>query len=30
MKLNTMRDTSIMHEMPQHYMEKLVGHMKKS
>jgi hypothetical protein len=30
MKLNTMRDTSIMHEMPQHYMEKLVGHIEKS
>jgi len=30
MKLNTIRDTSIMHEMPQHYMEKLVGHIEKS
>lgn len=30
MKLNTMRDTSIMYEMPQHYMEKLVGQMEKS
>ena len=30
MKLNTMRDTSIMNEMPQHYMEKLVGHIEKS
>jgi hypothetical protein len=30
MKLNTIRDTSIMFEMPQHYMEKLVGHIEKS
>ena len=30
MKLNTMRDTSIMNEMPQYYMEKLVGHIEKS
>ena len=30
MKLNTIRDTSIMNEMPQHYMEKLVGHLEKS
>jgi hypothetical protein len=30
MKLNTIRDTSIMHKMPQHYMEKLVGHIEKS
>jgi hypothetical protein len=30
MKLNTIRDTSIMYEMPQHYMEKLVGHIEKS
>jgi hypothetical protein len=30
MKLNTIRDTSIMNEMPQHYMEKLVGHIEKS
>ena len=30
MKLNTTRDTSIMCEMPQHYMEKLVGHIEKS
>ena len=30
MKLNTLRDTSIMNEMPQHYMEKLVGHIEKS
>jgi len=30
MKLNTVRNTSIMHEMPQHYMEKLVGHVEKS
>ena len=30
MKLNTIRDTSIIHEMPQHYMEKLVGHIEKS
>ena len=30
MNLNTMRDTSIMNEMPQHYMEKLVGHIEKS
>jgi hypothetical protein len=30
MKLNTIRDTSIMCEMPQHYMEKLVGHIEKS
>ena len=30
MKLNTLRDTSIMNEMPQHYMEKLVGHLEKS
>ena len=30
MKLNTVRDTSIMCEMPQHYMEKLVGHIEKS
>jgi hypothetical protein len=30
MKLNTMRDTSVMFEMPQHYMEKLVGHIEKS
>ena len=30
MKLNTIRDTSIMFEIPQHYMEKLVGHIEKS
>jgi hypothetical protein len=30
MKLNTMRDTSIMNEMPQHYMEKLVRHIEES
>jgi hypothetical protein len=30
MKLNTIRDTSIMNEMPQHYMEKLVGNIEKS
>ena len=30
MKLNTIRDTSIMFEMPQHYMEKLVGNIEKS
>jgi len=30
MKLNTIRDTSIVLEMPQHYMEKLVGHMETS
>ena len=30
MKLNTLRDTSIMNEMPQHYMEKLVGHIERS
>ena len=30
MKLNTMRNTSIMNEMPQHYMEKLVWHIEKS
>lgn len=30
MKLNTIRDTSIMNEMPQHYMEKLVEHIEKS
>jgi hypothetical protein len=30
MKLNTIRDTSIMFEMPQHYMEKLVGQIEKS
>ena len=30
MKLNTIRDTSIINEMPQHYMEKLVGHIEKS
>jgi len=30
MKLNTIRDTSIMCEMPQYYMEKLVGHIEKS
>jgi hypothetical protein len=30
MKLNTIQDTSIMYEMPQHYMEKLVGHIEKS
>ena len=30
MKLNTIRDTSIMYEMPQHYMEKLEGHIEKS
>ena len=30
MKLNTIRDTSVMCEMPQHYMEKLVGHIEKS
>lgn len=30
MKLNTIRDTSIMFEMPQHYTEKLVGHIEKS
>ena len=30
MKLNTIRDTSIMCEMPQHYMKKLVGHIEKS
>jgi len=30
MKLNTIRDTSIMFEMPQNYMEKLVGHIEKS
>lgn len=30
MKLNTIRDTSIMFEMPQHYMEKLVEHIEKS
>jgi hypothetical protein len=30
MKLNTLRDTSIMNEMPQHYMEKLVWHIEKS
>lgn len=30
MKLNTIRDTSIVFEMPQHYMEKLVGHMETS
>ena len=29
MKLNTLRDTSIMNEMPQHYMEKLVRHILK-
>lgn len=29
MKLNTIRDTSIMFEMPQHYMEKLVEHIEK-
>ena len=30
MKLNTLRDTSIMNEMPQHYMEKLVRHIEES
>ena len=30
MKLNTIRDTSVMCEMPQHYMEKLVGRIEKS
>lgn len=30
MKLNTIRDTSIMCEMPQYYMEKLVRHIEKS
>ena len=30
MKLNTIQDTSIMFEMPQYYMEKLVGHIEKS
>jgi len=30
MKLNTMRDTSIMNEMPQFYMEKLVRHIEES
>ena len=30
MKLNTIRETSIKFEMPQHYMEKLVGHIEKS
>lgn len=30
MKLNTIRDTSIMNEMPQHYMEKLVRHIEES
>ena len=30
MKLNTIRDTCIIYEMPQHYMEKLVGHIEKS
>jgi hypothetical protein len=30
MKLNTIRDTSIMFEIPQHYMEKLVGQIEKS
>ena len=30
MKLNTIRDTSVMCEMPQHYMEKLEGHIEKS
>ena len=30
MKLNTIQDTSIMFEMPQYYMEKLVWHIEKS
>jgi len=30
MKLNTIRDTSIMNEMPQYYMEKLVRHIEES
>jgi hypothetical protein len=30
MKLNTLRATSVMYEMPQHYMEKLAGHIEKS
>ncbi len=30
MKLNTIRDTSIMFEMPQHYMEKIEGRFGKS